>query len=185
MRLAEHGRPLFVTLWRQMQTPPHRVNLRIMMPLLERLLTSPLPIDETTTEQSPALNWLINQAIVVYGIDGYRFACPLFAEFLSRRIGADSAVRTRGAEADHGGSPFLNNLTKTENALLHYFQTNSNTVISSEQLLEDVWNRPDASARRVQEAIRRLRLRLDDAVPPVGAIQNERGRGYRFVPTEF
>jgi DNA-binding response OmpR family regulator len=45
-----------------------------------------------------------------------------------------------------------------------------------------VWKRPDASPRRVQEAIRRLRLQLEEASPPVGSIENERGQGYRFVP---
>jgi DNA-binding response OmpR family regulator len=34
----------------------------------------------------------------------------------------------------------------------------------------------------VQEAIRRLRLQLEEASPPVGTIENERGQGYRFVP---
>jgi len=34
----------------------------------------------------------------------------------------------------------------------------------------------------VQEAIRRLRLRLDEASPPLGAIKHARGRGYRYVP---
>ena len=42
---------------------------------------------------------------------------------------------------------------------------------------------PDASPRRVQEAIRRLRLQLAEAEPPIGNIENERGRGYRFVPS--
>ena len=33
-----------------------------------------------------------------------------------------------------------------------------------------------------KEAIRRLRLELEEAQPPVGVIENERGQGYRFVP---
>lgn len=79
-------------------------------------------------------------------------------------------------------SPIFDQLTKTESALLRYFQTNSGQVVSPEDLLAHVWKRPDASARRVQEAIRRLRLQLESADPPVGSIENERGRGYRFVP---
>lgn len=185
MRLSEHGRQLFVLLWQRLQTPPRRVNVRTLMPLLERLLQEPLPIEEVSPAQSPALNWLINQAVVVYGDRGYQFASPLFAEFLNRRIGSGANAPVRSASADRGDSPFLDSLTKTESALLRYFQSNSNTVISSEQLLADVWHRPDASPRRVQEAIRRLRLRLDEAMPPVGVIENERGRGYRFVPADI
>jgi len=36
----------------------------------------------------------------------------------------------------------------------------------------------------VQEAIRRLRLQLEQASQPVGVIENERGKGYRFVPAD-
>jgi hypothetical protein len=184
MRLAEHGRLLFVTLWRRLQSPPRRVDIRVVMLLLERLLSGPLPLDEVASEQSPTLNWLINQAIVVYGSRGYRLSCPLFGELLETRVGAGTAAQARSRVVDRGDSPFLNSLTKTEGALLRYFQTHSNTVVSPEQLLADVWNRPNASPRRVQEAIRRLRLRLDEAIPPVGVIENERGRGYRFIPAQ-
>jgi DNA-binding response OmpR family regulator len=34
----------------------------------------------------------------------------------------------------------------------------------------------------VQEAIRRLRMQLEKIQPPIGDIENDRGRGYRFVP---
>ena len=146
MRLAEHGRPLFVTLWQGLQSPPPRVNVRALLPVVERLLREPLPLEEVEDEQSSPLNWLINQAVIVYGSRGYQFACPLFAEFLSRRISAEASGRMRRMATDGRESPFLNSLTKTENALLRYFQANSNTVISPEELLADVWNRPDASA---------------------------------------
>ena len=79
---------------------------------------------------------------------------------------------------------FLERLTKIEVALLGYFQSHSYQIVSPEQLLRDVWRRPDATARRVQEAIRRLRMVLDEADPPIGAIENDRGRGYRFVPAK-
>ena len=185
LRLSEHGRLLFVTQWQRLQTPPRRVNVREVMTLLERLLAAPVPIDEVKDEHFSPLNWLINQAIVVYGSSGYRISCALFAEFLGRRIGAGASTRPRSLEAERSDSPFLTSLTKTESALLRYFQDRSNAVVSSQDLLADVWNRPNASPRRVQEAIRRLRLRLDEAVPPVGVIENERGRGYRFVPAEM
>ena len=85
------------------------------------------------------------------------------------------------AVINRSGLP-LEQFTKTEASLLRYFQTHQNQTVSTEQLLSEVWKRPDATNRRVQEAIRRLRLHLEAAHPPIGAIENDRGRGYRFVP---
>ena len=76
----------------------------------------------------------------------------------------------------------LDQFTKIEASLLRYFQAHQNETVSTEQLLTEVWKRPDATNRRVQEAIRRLRLHLETANPPIGAIENDRGRGYRFTP---
>jgi DNA-binding response OmpR family regulator len=79
-------------------------------------------------------------------------------------------------------APIYQQLTKIEGILLRYFQSHPDELLSPEQLLAEVWKRPDASPRRVQEAIRRLRLELEAASPPVGSIENERGQGYRFLP---
>ena len=135
MRLAEHARPLFLSLWQESQSPPARVNMRTLMALLEQLLQAPVPIDPASDEQTAELNWLINQAVVVYGSRGYQLASPLFADFLSGRIGAAANGRLRRVAPDGGDSPFINSLTKTENALLRYFQANSNAIISPEELL--------------------------------------------------
>ncbi len=81
-------------------------------------------------------------------------------------------------------APIYEQLTKIEGDLLRYFQVHPNEVISTDALLAEVWRRPDASPRRVQEAIRRLRLELEEAKLPVGSIENERGQGYRFIPAE-
>ena len=142
----------------------------------------PLPaVNEVAQDQFAPLNWLINQAMVIYGPEGYQLFSSLFADFLATRVGQAGTSRA-DTGAGRANAPFFDSLTKTENTLLRYFQSHSNEVVSSEQLLADVWKRPNASPRRVQEAIRRLRLRLDEASPPVGAIENERGRGYRYVP---
>lgn len=183
LRLAEHGRLLFVTFWRNLQEPPHRIDKRILLTLLKQLIQDHVPLVQTARDHIPSLNWLINQGMVVYDEQGYRLFSPLFAEFIANRLGGV----TSGAPAARplpsaDESAVFSQLTKTEGALLRYFQQHSNEVVSPEQLLADVWKRPDASPRRVQEAIRRLRLQLELAMPPVGSIENERGRGYRFVP---
>jgi hypothetical protein len=189
LRLAEHGRLLFVTMWRNLQSPPRRIDTRSMQLFLERLLEGPVAMDQVGAEYFVPLNWLINQAMVVYGPRGYELFSPLFGEFLSSRVHTVAATAPQATPvsrsvtaAPSGEPPLFEQLTKTESVLLRYFQAHSNRVISPEQLLTDVWRRPDASPRRVQEAIRRLRLQLEEAQPPVGNIENERGRGYRFVP---
>lgn len=193
LRLAEHGRLLFTTLWRRLQTPPRRTQPQAVITLISRMMEGPLPMKSVAREHFSTLNWLINGAIISYSSHGYQLFSPLFAEFLATRITqsatavspqspAPSTASTSAAAGDLQATGIYDRLTKTEAALLHYFAKHSNQIVSAEQLLTDVWKRPDASTRRVQEAIRRLRLQLESEEVAVGVIENERGRGYRFVP---
>jgi hypothetical protein len=198
LRLAEHGRLLFVTLWRNLLYPPPRIATPILMPLLERLVAHDLPFDQVAREEIPTLNWLINQAMVICDAKGYALFSPIFTEFLANRMATEMQPAPQTATVPAPlpplrtvrpsppilplDAPIYDQLTKIEGVLLRYFQAHANEVVSSEELLAEVWKRPDASARRVQEAIRRLRLQLEDLSPPIGTIENERGQGYRFVP---
>lgn len=191
LRLAEHARLLFETHWRRLQVLPARLSAAAVQTVIRRLARGGLALSEVTMEQASALNWLINQAMVICGGAqlGYQLFTPLFSEFLLRRL--EQSERAANEEASpaaglpQGPAPRaadLEQFTKTEASLLRYFQTHRNQTVSTEQLLAEVWKRPDATNRRVQEAIRRLRLHLEAADPPIGAIENDRGRGYRFVP---
>lgn len=198
LRMAEHGRLLFETFWRRMQTPPQRVKPPVLMSLLQRMVRQPIQLGNATREETSTLNWLINQGMVIYSAAGrtagYEFFSPLFTDYLSERLmPASSPAQTPGA--NNGGAhvavyrpvpmlepAFLGSLTRIEANLLAYLQAHSSEVISPETLLAEVWKRPDATPRRVQEAVRRLRMELEAADPPVGSIENDRGRGYRFVP---
>jgi hypothetical protein len=184
LRLAEHGRLLFTTQWRKLQATPQRIPEPAAQALLARLLLGPLKAADVQRDYFAALNWLINQAVVAFGNRGYHLYSPLFGEFLAAQMGAAVPAESAMIPAVETmpDLPIYQQLTKTEVTLLRYFQTHSRKIVSPEQLLADVWQRPDASPRRVQEAIRRLRLQLDEADPPVGVIENERGRGYRFIP---
>ncbi len=191
LRLAEHGRLLFVTCRRKLQNPPPRIDGAILMGLVDRMVEHSLPLDQVAREHIPMLNWLINQAMVVFSEQGYKLFSPLFAEFLANRMAAapDAGATLSSAPVIPQSkaplppdAPIYDHLTKIESALLRYFQNHAQEIIAPEQLLADVWKRPTASPRRVQEAIRRLRLELEEAQPSVGVIENERGQGYRFVP---
>lgn len=200
LRMAEHGRLLFETFWRRIQSPPARVKPPVLMSLLQRMLRQPVQLGSATREETSTLNWLINQCMVIYSASGrtagYQFFSPLFADYLAERLapihsGGHAANANNGAahSPSNRHAPalepaFLGSLTRIEANLLAYLQKHSNEVISPETLLAEVWKRPDATPRRVQEAVRRLRMELESADPPVGAIENDRGRGYRFVPAE-
>jgi hypothetical protein len=200
LRLAEHGRLLFETLWRRLQNPPARISRAAALALVEGMTGGPLSMGDVGREQMAALNWLINQAMVACCVTGrgtgYELFSPLFADYVAERIpalasapaaadvraAARAAAHPAGTDPNGAAAETPADLTKTEMALLSYFRQHSQQVIPTEQLLRDVWKRPDATARRVQEAIRRLRLQLERADPPIGVIENDRGRGYRFVP---
>jgi hypothetical protein len=198
LRLAEHGRLLFETVWRRLQQLPLRLQPEAVQALMRRLARGGLPLADVPLEQTSALNWLINQAIVTCcntpAQSSYQLFTPLFTEFLVRRLeqseraAADESAALPGASAqplNSSHSPTsldLDQFTKIEASLLRYFQAHQNETIPTEQLLAEVWKRPDATNRRVQEAIRRLRLHLEAAHPAIGSIENDRGRGYRFTP---
>jgi len=156
------------------------------------MLSGPITMSSVSREESVALNWLINQAMVICcgsgrGV-GYELFSPLLEEFLAERL-PPAATATPKVPAPTDIHPQASNeaiggLTRIETTLLDYFLMHSRQIISTDQLLRDVWKRPDATPRRVQEAIRRLRLELEQVDPPLGVIENDRGRGYRFVPAQ-
>lgn len=183
LRLAEHGRQLFERNWRKLE----RSKGQAALPLVKRLVEEPIPIEEIPAEHGATLNWLINQAMVTYNGSSYCLFSPLFQEFLSEQPGlADEqidAISTTSIRANE--AEIFKTLTPKEADLLRYFQAHTGDVVPIPQLLKDVWNQPDASPRRVQEAIRRLRNSLNKQTPPIGVIENERGVGYRYIPTKI
>lgn len=187
LRLAEHARPLFLALTQQLDAQPNPLQPAVYS-LLDRLARAPLPVEQTPREQSHALNWLINQAVITYaeqqGSAAYQLFSPLFADFIRQRgrpvLSAADQPLVRPVRSD--SEQFYEQLSKMEAALLRYFEQHQHRLVTMDQLLAEVWKRPTSSTRRVQEAIRRLRLQLEQQTPPIGIIENERGRGYRFIP---
>lgn len=184
LRLAEHGRPLFLTQWNQLQSPPAHVPGNVVERVLVQLCHAPIDLTRLTPDEGTVINWLFNQAIITWDADGCHLYSPLFVDFLASRLATHipEIAPARAPQEELPDLPIYEQLTKTEVNLLRYFQQHGRKIVPPEQLLADVWRRPDASPRRVQEAIRRLRLQLAEADPPVGVIENERGRGYRFIP---
>lgn len=72
-------------------------------------------------------------------------------------------------------------LTPTEFALLEFFMTHPNQVVSSDYLLDHVWKSDSAmTGAAVRTTVGRLRKKIDDESSP-GKIENVHGFGYRFV----
>lgn len=182
LRLAEHGRPLFDTQVEALKALPERVSLVAVEALLNAMLQGGLAVrDLNGPEQNIAMNWLITQAMVLYQNQKYELFTPLFKEYWEQRQGNSGSEGS--AQPPVTASVAFSALPRIEGNLLSYFVQHPNQVLSSQQLLTDVWGvSEDATNRRVQEAIRRLRghLRAMPAAP--GSIVNVRGQGYRFVP---
>lgn len=73
----------------------------------------------------------------------------------------------------------LVNLTSTEFKLLAILIKQSGEVVTRETLFDKVWGSGDATSRTLDTHLMRLREKLGDAAQ---AIQNVRGKGYRYAP---
>jgi len=185
LRLAEHGRQLFETIWRKLTDETHGIAAPALA-LAQQLAQTPVRVGGLPAEQVKAMNWLINQAIVRFDQNYYELFSPLFATYLLGKSPAEAATVPPPpalAQPPQYGDIF-NQLPPKEAALLKYFQDHSRTTVTFDDLLAHVWQKPDASPRRVQEAIRRLRNILSEQTPPVGVIKSERGQGYRYIPAQ-
>lgn len=186
MRLAAtHGQILFGNQWRAV----HRADARpgwAVGALLAALVRRPIPLDGLTPAQMGPMNWLLVQGMV--RIDGhfYRLFSPLLQEYLALRLEvtpvAEDSVQAAVDSAQALVEREAHRFTPQEKTLLFYFLERPGVIVSVDELLAEVWERPDGSVRRVQEGIRRLRHRLTELSRPVGAIENEWGQGYRYVP---
>lgn len=182
LRLAEHSRPLFDTLSEAIKALPERISSAAVEALLNAMLQGGIaPKDLSGPEQNDAMNWLINQAMVLYQNQKYELFTPLFKEYWAQRQGNPAGD---GSVQPPATAPVsFSALPRIEGNLLSYFVQHPNQVLSTQQLLADVWGASeDATDRRVQEAIRRLRGHLGAMAAPPGSVVNVRGQGYRFVP---
>ncbi|MBI3959396.1 MAG: helix-turn-helix domain-containing protein [Chloroflexi bacterium] len=182
---AAYGRLLFDSQWRVVEGNDDPAD-RPIAGLLRQLLRRGLRFDELSPAQSGPMNWLLVQGLM--GIDGhnYRLFSPLLADYLALKLPQDPAAAPV-VEPGRGAVHALveresHRFTPQEKSLLLYFLDRPGVIVSVEELLAKVWQRPDGSARRVQEGIRRLRHRLVEFNGAVGTIDNEWGQGYRYVP---
>lgn len=72
-------------------------------------------------------------------------------------------------------------LSKKQWDLLNFLVINPNRLISKEELIEKVWKRAAVTDEAVAQTIRALRKALDDDLRTPVFIENEYGRGYRFI----
>ncbi|MBX3000042.1 MAG: winged helix-turn-helix domain-containing protein [Caldilineaceae bacterium] len=188
LRLTEdYGRLLFGELWSalQDQEDPYADGA---LALVRCLLTEPLPLDKIQPQWARSFYWLLNKGIVRIENDTCYLFSSLFEEYIGARLEQPAPAKTtRSPAAIPQNTRTLieeqvQQFTPQERNLLRYFLDHPGEIVSIDQLLADVWKRPNASARRVQEGIRRLRNRMEALQLSIGEIENEWGEGYRFVP---
>lgn len=182
---AAYGRLLFDSQWRVVECKDDPSE-RPIAGLLRQLLRRGLRFDELSPAQVQPMNWLLVQGLVGIDGQGYRLFSPLLAEYLALKWQVDVAaapINEPGPDALHAlVERESHRFTPQEKNLLLYFLDRPGAIVSVDELLVDVWQRPDGSVRRVQEGIRRLRHRLTEFNGAVGTIDNEWGQGYRYVP---
>lgn len=182
---ATHGQILFDSQWQALEWAEAQPGWAVR-DLLAELVRRPLPFDALSPGQMGPMNWLLVQGMV--RIDGhcYRLFSPLLREYLTLRLGVTAEARDSLRAAADSTHVLVereaHRFTPQEKTLLLYFLERPGVIVSVDELLAEVWQRPDGSVRRVQEGIRRLRHRLTELDGPVGAIENEWGQGYRYVP---
>jgi hypothetical protein len=183
LRLTEdYGRLLFSELWAALQDAADPRTAEVL-DIVRHLLVDPLPVAQIQPASAPAFYWLLNKGIVRIEDNHCRLFSPLFGEYVaahlhpSRRGISGKAIGARERIEEQ-----VQQFTPQERNLMRYFLDRPGELVTIDQLLADVWKRPHASARRVQEGIRRLRNRLDELQLSIGQIENEWGEGYRFVP---
>jgi hypothetical protein len=183
LRLTEdYGRLLFGELWSDLQNLDGHHSAAAFR-LVRQLLTAPLSLAHLQPADARAFYWLLNNGIVrIAGNTSHLFS-PLFKEYVHTQIEQAPEPQVEVISDPHTLiEKESQQFTPQERNLLRYFLDRPGEVISIEQLLVEVWKRPDGSTRRVQEGIRRLRNRLDELKLPIGQIENEWGQGYRFIP---
>ena len=182
---AAYGRLLFDRQWQAVECRSDSADNPIAA-LLHQMIRRPVRFDELSPAQMEPMNWLLVQGMVGIDGQGYRLFSPLLADYLALKLQVDTPV-TRAIEPETGNVHALveresHRFTPQEKNLLLYFLERPGTIVSVDELLAEVWQRPDGSVRRVQEGIRRLRHRLTEFNGAVGTIDNEWGQGYRYVP---
>ncbi len=190
LRLSEdYGHLLFGELWSALQNDQDSRTAGAR-DLVQRLIDDPMPLAQIQAEEGRSFFWLLNQGIVRIEQDTCHLFSPLFAEYVMRRLETQDGPTMRYSLDSHvpghvnraGLEEQVQQFTPQERNLFRYFLERPGELVTIDQLLQDVWKRPNASARRVQEGIRRLRNRLDTLQRPIGEIENEWGEGYRFIP---
>lgn len=93
----------------------------------------------------------------------------------------DGYVDTETGELRRGGDAAR--LSSRERALLDYLALRPGVVVSTEELLRDVWGYgPSVVTRAVFHTMRRLRARVEEDATQPRMLLAEHGVGYRFVP---
>lgn len=139
--------------------------------LLHAALEQPSAASEDTLQE------LVQTGLLVYRLDvqRYRVFCELFRLFIHAQNPKGVHLHLERIQAD---------LSARDRLLLEYLVSRPGELVTFEELKAQVWQGEDPSKRAVEAAVHRVRLALTAAPGIEASVQNERGRGYRFVVEE-
>jgi hypothetical protein len=136
--------------------------------LLHAALGQPTAAPEDTLQE------LVQTGLLVYRLDEqrYRVFCELFRVFIHDQNPRGVHLHLEQIRAG---------LSARDGLLLDYLASRPGELVTFDELKAQVWQGEDPSKRAVEAAVHRVRLALAAVEVAQAAVQNERGRGYRFV----
>ena len=96
-------------------------------------------------------------------------------------VGAELALKNVGGCAEQ--FPAALGLTELETQVLAYLTNQQNTIVSAQELFQEIWRQDSAGdiANTVNCCLKRLRKKLGRSPQFAYEIQTIRGRGYRLI----
>ncbi len=131
-------------------------------------------LDQPTEAPEDALQELVQSGLLVYRLDEqrYRVFCELFRLFIRDQNPRGVHLHLERLQSE---------LSARDRQLLDYLVSRRGELVTFEELKAQVWAGEQPSKRAVEAAVHRVRLALAASPSIAASIQNERGRGYRFV----
>ena len=129
---------------------------------------------------------LIRTAVLPFGPQGpMHWILEFVGSDLSREAVSSSKPEveldvSRRQLATRDGGRF--NLTKLEFELMSYLSQRPGTVVTRDELLQEVWKQPFGGSNVVDVVVRGLRRKLGGKAGVIGTVK---GHGYRYIDTEL
>ncbi len=131
--------------------------------------------NQPVTAPEEVLQELVQTGLLAYRLDEqrYRIFCELFRLFIAAQQPGEAQVRL---------AEMLPGLTPRDRQMLEYMTSRPGELVTFDELKLQVWGGEQTSKRALEAAVHRVRQALLSAGLSEALVQNERGKGYRYIP---